>query len=94
MHGFSSAHEFYAKASSKKLLHKISIPTLLLIAKNDPFMTKACFPTKEAASNANLYLEMPNAGGHVGFPIKNYKRSWMEIRALEFVEKYIENSKS
>ena len=92
LHGFSSTSEFYVKASSKELLHKISIPTLLVIAKNDPFMSASCFPTKEAEMNSNLYLEMPKHGGHVGFPVKDYQHSWMEIRALAFVKKIIKNS--
>lgn len=89
LHGFTSTNEFYAKASSKRLLHKLSVPTLLLIAKNDPFMPSSCFPINEAQANDNLFLEMPKHGGHVGFPITNYQYSWMEIRALGFVEKYI-----
>ena len=92
LHGFASTSEFYAKASSKELLHKISIPTLLLIAKDDPFMTESCFPTLAAENSAYLYLEMPRHGGHVGFPLKNHQNSWMEIRALSFVEKFIKNS--
>lgn len=89
MHGFSSTNQFYAKASSKKFLFKLSIPTLLLIAKNDPFMPSSCFPMQEAEASDYLFLEIPKHGGHVGFPHKNYQHSWMEIRALEFVEKYI-----
>lgn len=89
LHGFNSVEDFYKQASSKELLHKIEIPTLLLIAENDPFMTTSCFPTQEAEASDYLFLETPKHGGHVGFPVKNHQRSWMEIRALEFIEKII-----
>ncbi len=89
LHGFDSASAFYKNASSKDQLNKINIPTLLLIAKDDPFMPASCYPITEAINHSNLYLEITDRGGHVGFPLKNHKRSWMEIRALEFIEKII-----
>lgn len=87
LHGFVSTKEFYKNASSKHQLNRITIPTLLLIAKDDPFMPPSCYPLDEAKNHPNLYLELPEKGGHVGFPLKNHQHSWMEIRALEFIEK-------
>ncbi len=89
LHGFGTTEAFYKNASSKHQLGNINIPTLLLIAKDDPFMPSSCYPLKEAENNPNLFLELTEQGGHVGFPIKNHQRSWMEIRALEFIEKII-----
>ena len=89
LHGFDDANDFYDKASSKNYLSEINIPTLLLIAQNDPFMPESCYPYEEASTNENLYLEVPKHGGHVAFPLKGIKSSWMEIRALEFVKNFI-----
>ncbi len=89
LHNFDSTEAFYKNASSKHQLANINIPTLLLIAKDDPFMPSSCYPLQEAENHPNLYLELTERGGHVGFPIKNHQRSWMEIRALEFIEKII-----
>ncbi len=86
LHGFKTAASFYAHASCKERLNKLPIPTLMLIAQNDPFMPPACYPVEEAKHIDNLFLELPAYGGHVGFPGKNYRHSWMEIRALEFAE--------
>jgi len=89
LHNFETTEAFYKNASSKHQLKNINIPTLLLIAKDDPFMPSSCYPLTEAEDNPNLFLELTEKGGHVGFPIKNHQRSWMEIRALEFIEKII-----
>ncbi|MCF6352449.1 MAG: alpha/beta fold hydrolase [Cyclobacteriaceae bacterium] len=87
LHNFETTEAFYKNASSKHQLSNINIPTLLLIAKDDPFMPPSCYPLKEAKNHPNLYLELTEGGGHVGFPIKNHQHSWMEIRALAFIEK-------
>lgn len=82
-HGFESAEDYYSKSSSLQFLPNISVPTLIINALNDSFLSKECYPIKEAKENKNLYLEMPKYGGHVGFhqPGLYY---YNEIRALEF----------
>lgn len=89
LHGFKSADDFYSKASSKNFLDRIKIPTLLMIAEDDPFMPESCYPFDQAKTSEHLYIEVPKYGGHVGFPWKGIQSSWMEIRALEFVENFI-----
>ena len=89
LHGFVDANDFYRNASSKSHLKNISRPTLILTAKNDPFMPDSCYPFQEAKQSKYVYLEVPKHGGHVGFPINGIRDSWMEIRALEFVKNFI-----
>ena len=85
-HGFKDALDYYDKNSSLQFLNNISIPTLLINAKNDSFLSSECYPIKEAKVNSNLFLEMPNFGGHVGFIDKN-NSYYNEKRALDFVNK-------
>jgi len=92
LHGFENAEAFYNKASAKSKLGKINIPTLLLIAKDDPFMPDSCYPYKEAKQSKNVFLEVPSKGGHVGFPYKSFRHSWMEIRALAFISNFIQKT--
>ena len=85
LHGFKDKKEYYDKSCSKNLLSKINIPTLLVNAKNDPFLGPNCFPFEEASKNPNLYLETPENGGHLGFTcFKNKPFYWSEIRTLDF----------
>ena len=46
LHGFRDADDYYRRASSKPVLSKIAVPTLLLNAANDPFLPPACTPTQ------------------------------------------------
>lgn len=86
LHGFKDAEDYYARVSSKQFLGNIRIPTLLVNAKNDPFLSEECYPIAEAKQNPNLYLEMPEEGGHVGFTedFRN-NRYYSEERALRFL---------
>lgn len=65
--GFRSAEEYYKMAESRQHLHKITIPTLILTAKDDPILCDECYPYAECESNSNLHLLVTRYGGHVGF---------------------------
>jgi len=84
-HGFEDALDYYLKSSSLQFLSKIKIPTLIINALNDSFLSPECYPVKEAKNNPNLYLEMPVYGGHAGF-IDKKNLYYNEKRALEFVK--------
>lgn len=83
-HGFKDAKDYYEKCSSLQFLHNIKIPTLLINARNDSFLSSDCYPIKEAESNPNLHLEIPKYGGHVGF-YSSDNIYYNEKRALEFI---------
>ena len=83
-HGFRDALDYYKKSSSLQFLHNIKTPTLIINALNDSFLSSECYPVKEAKRNPNLYLEMPNYGGHAGFVDKK-NVYYNEKRALDFI---------
>ncbi len=86
MFGFSGAEDYWRKASSKPFLASISIPTLLVNAADDPFLTDLCYPTEEAKNNPGFFLEIPKFGGHVGFMAFNPTREyWSESRTVSFL---------
>ena len=82
-HGFKNAQDYYEKASSLQFLKSIKTPVLVLNALNDSFLSKNCYPYKEAEQNPFLYLETPAKGGHVGFISWN-DYYYNEKRALDF----------
>ncbi len=84
LHGFSSALDYYQRASSLQFLESIRIPTLLVNAKDDPFLSAACYPAKTAANNPDFFLESPAHGGHVGFVPHKGKKYWSESRLVAF----------
>ena len=66
IHGFKDAQEYYTKSSSKQYLKAIMIPTLIVHAKDDPFMGDEVIPKNEELSQS-VSLELYASGGHVGF---------------------------
>jgi predicted alpha/beta-fold hydrolase len=87
-HGFIDAIDYYTKSSCLQFLSNIKRPALIINALNDSFLSSECYPVKEAKNNPNLYLEMPNYGGHAGFIDKN-NVYYNEKRALEFITENI-----
>ncbi len=85
-HGFADAMDYWRSCSAVRFLHGIRVPTLLVNARNDPFLNPECFPLGAAADSDWFHFEAPEYGGHVGFV--NFRRDglyWSEQRALEFV---------
>jgi uncharacterized protein len=85
-HGFKGAEDYWSSSSSKQFLAGIAMPTLLVSAQDDPFLTQECFPADEAASSSSFFLEVPAHGGHVGFvTFNNGGEYWSESRAADFI---------
>lgn len=86
IHGFADAEDYWRRCSCRPVLGNISIPTLLINARNDPFLAATCYPVAEAEANPNLHLEMPASGGHVGFvTFHPHGEYWSESRTLAFL---------
>jgi hypothetical protein len=86
-HGFKDARDYWTQVSSLNFIDRIRVPTLLVNARNDPFLAAACFPYEQARKSKWLHFEAPAHGGHVGFA--RFHRDglfWSEKRALEFIE--------
>ncbi len=86
-HGFENAEDYYQKSSALNFIPSITIPTLLINARNDEFLSKTSSPFKLAEKNPAFYLEMPEYGGHVGF-LQLKKTTYAEDRALQFILRY------
>jgi len=66
LHGFAGVMDYWARASSKPWLRRIALPTLVLNARNDPFVPGDSLPGPADVSAA-VTLDQPATGGHVGF---------------------------
>lgn len=87
LHGFRDAADYWQQASARQFLLRITHPTLLLNARNDPFLAPECFPYPEAEESPCLFLETPVSGGHLGFlEFSNRLRPWFERRVTGFLE--------
>ena len=87
LHGFADAEDYWAQCSSRPLIPSITVPSLLLNARNDPLLTSESFPFEEAAASSTFSLEVPNCGGHLGFVESwNIHPGYAARRAVEFLE--------
>jgi hypothetical protein len=85
-HGFRDAAHYWAACSSRRFLAGIRVPTLLINARNDPFLSAGCYPAAEAAASPQVHLETPVSGGHVGFLTPTLTGDfWHEDRVTAFV---------
>lgn len=84
LHGFAGVDDYYTRASSKPLLAQIIVPTLLLNARNDPFLPAAALPAA-AEISASVTALFPDEGGHVGFPGPGGGLDWMPRTVIEFM---------
>ncbi|MBL0170955.1 MAG: alpha/beta fold hydrolase [Gemmatimonadaceae bacterium] len=90
LHGFRDAADYYARASSLPFLSGIRRPTLLLSARDDPFLPSDVLDhvTAIAGGNKSLTIDFPERGGHVGFTSGRLPwNPWYygEWRAAEFL---------
>lgn len=89
-HGFASAVDYWARASSRPFIPRIRVPTLLINSLDDPFLTHACHPLEEARANGNFWFETTTHGGHMGWvtPRSAGGRTawWHERRAIGFLD--------
>lgn len=87
LHSFKNALDYYDKNSSLYFLDTISLPTLIVNASNDPFLSEECFPKDIMRHHPFVTFETPSHGGHVGFAQFNKNGLyWSEERALRFIE--------
>lgn len=68
LHGFASADDYYARASAGPRLSALRVPSLVLNARNDPFVPAYSLPRPQHFGGAPITLWQPAHGGHVGFP--------------------------
>ncbi len=92
LHGFEDVHDYYTRSSSRQYLTGIRIPTLMLHAEDDPFMTPEVLPSQEELS-PDIQLEVSTTGGHVGFvhgELPWRPRYWLEERIPDFLQTHLD----
>lgn len=86
MSGFVDAEDYWYQASCVRVLRETGAPTLIINAADDPILGPECYPYEEARDNANIFVEVPRWGGHLGFmPGLGNVEYWHEKRVVEFM---------
>ena len=85
LHGFRDTDDYWTRASAKPWLSRIAVPTLMVNARNDPFLPQEALPSRGEVSS-RVTLEFPREGGHVGFVTAPFpgRLEWLPRRILDF----------
>ena len=80
--GYDSAADFYAAMSAVDELRRIEVPTVLISAEDDPFVSESYY--RDAAFGENRFLSrvVTDNGGHCGFFEGRRGKRWLD-RTLE-----------
>ena len=89
LHGFSGAADYYDRSSSMQFVAAVRVPTLLFVARDDPFIPPAALAraVELASTNDSVTIETTERGGHVGWiegttwPLRYY----MELRIIDYM---------
>jgi uncharacterized protein len=84
LHGYRDTDDYWHRASAKHVLNDITVPTLVLNARNDPFLPAGHLPQ---TASSRVVLDYPAAGGHVGFAVGHAPGSnnWLPQKILHFL---------
>jgi uncharacterized protein len=85
--GFSSAEDYYHRASAMRVIDRIRVPALVIIAEDDPFVPVQPFRDPRLTGNRSITLIVTRHGGHCGFLEASANGSdgyWAESRIVEF----------
>jgi predicted alpha/beta-fold hydrolase len=87
LHGFTDTDDYWTRASSKPWLARIAVRTLLVNARNDPFLPEHALP-QAADVSAAVTREFPQEGGHVGFVSGAFPGDleWLPRRIIHFLQ--------
>jgi predicted alpha/beta-fold hydrolase len=85
LHGYSNTDDYWHRASAKHVLQDITLPTLLLNARNDPFLPAHYLPR---TASRHVTLDYPAQGGHVGFAtgVLPGQLDWLPQRIIRFLQ--------
>lgn len=87
--GYLNAEDYYAQCSCVFVLDKVAIPTLLINAQDDHFLSDLCFPKNVAEKSGLLHMYAPKYGGHVGFWPERGEDKWKhEEWIIDFLQQH------
>lgn len=92
VHGFTSAEDYYAKASSITVLANLTLPVLLINAQDDPFQPRSSLERMKSTVGHSVKVLDPPHGGHAGFLAGSTPwslASWAERTVATFLASHL-----
>ncbi len=66
-HGFTSAEDYYHRASAMRVIDRVARPALILSAADDPFVPPEIFDAPAVRDNPHITTVITSCGGHCAF---------------------------
>jgi predicted alpha/beta-fold hydrolase len=91
--GFRGADDYYDRAASARVIERIHVPTLIVYAKDDPFVRIVPETRAKIAGNRHIRFIETRHGGHCAFLAEpnGYDGYWAERKIIEFVRNQLQN---
>lgn len=94
VHGFRDARDYYDQSSAIRWISRIRTPTLLISARDDPFLPADVLDQVRTVARGNPFLELDfvDKGGHVGFIAGSVPWRpvyYAEQRVVAFLETFV-----
>ncbi|MCP5366999.1 MAG: alpha/beta fold hydrolase [Hyphomicrobiales bacterium] len=74
--GFAGADDYYARSAAKQFLARITAPTLIVHALDDPWIPAAAYLDHPWDPDGPLTVLLPATGGHGGFHARGQRVPW------------------
>ena len=87
--GFEGADDYYFRAAAARVIDRVAVPTMVLMAKDDPFIRLLPETRERIRLNPRIELVETAHGGHCAFLGRGENLHWAEtavIRYFEFVD--------
>ena len=85
--GFASADDYYRATTGWRVVSAIRVPTLLIHARNDPWIPTEPYEFLERESPSNVEILLTEGGGHVGFHGRGHDETWHDRNVGAFLER-------
>jgi len=88
LHGFRDTDHYWAAAACGPYLEHVRVPTLVLNARNDPFLPEHALLEAARKAPPDVVLEFPPTGGHAGFVASPFSggHRWLPRHLFEFLD--------
>jgi uncharacterized protein len=86
--GFGTAANYYELASAVRGVSRISLPTLIIAAENDPFVPTTQYLREDLRANPHVRVSLQAHGGHCGFvgrQTDSHDGYWAEEAVVDFL---------
>lgn len=85
-HGYTDAEDYYARTAGFQFVANLPVPTLLVHARNDPWIPDSPYVELQQRSLGNARICLTRSGGHVGFHDRASRVPWHDRAINQFLE--------